>query len=340
MSIEQNIVQILEEALSVQSLIPLPRDVSPRHYYRGRYRGESCIVMSYPEASDNNLAELSEFIRIGTWLSARGIKVPKLLARNDILCAAAFEDLGTSSFGYSLHSGGLAPSDIYEMATDVLCILRDAEPLGNLPNYNSSRIVENYRQFVDYYIAMKRKDGTPDGLAQSFLNVLSGIEQSLDPCPKGFVHGDYHLENVMLYCDQPALIDYQDAFLGPLPYDLLNLLEDARVDVPLDIKSAMISLYCRDMNERDAKNFMDWYRVLAVQFHCRVIGLFIKLAAEQGRDSYLVHIPRLQNYIVGALDEPVLEPLKRWMQKEGVDFAPVNDLDGDYIRNIFRNMSF
>ena len=117
-----------------------------------------------------------------------------------------------------------------------------------------------------------------------------------------------------------------------------RFLEDARVDVPQQIKKDMINRYCAKMNDHQKENFIKWYTVLAAQFHGRVLGLFIKLAAEQNRDSYLVHIPRLQRYFSDALNDPLLKPLKQFFDKEGVDFKPLNDLDGQEIRNRFQNL--
>ena len=74
---------------------------------------------------------------------------------------------------------------------------------------------------------------------------------------------------------------------------------------------------------------------MGTQFHCRVLGLFIMLAAEQGRDEYLIHIPRLQNYVLEALDHPVLSPFKDWCMKEELDFRVIKDLNGEAIRTFF-----
>lgn len=299
--------------------------------------------MSYPEVSADNLSELNAFINIGAWLEKQGIKAPALYSLHKDKCLAVFEDLGNISFGSSLKQGG-NQENLYQLATNVLCILRDAE-CSDLPDYYDGKVHANRRQLIDYYVGYIKKEGQHEGVVDEYNAVWQEIERSLPPCPKGFVHGDFHLEN-LIYKEgeegikQCALIDYQDAMHGPLPYDLLNLLENARATVPEKIKKEMIGLYCRGMSEQDKKAFTDWYGVLSAQFHGRVLGLFIKLAAEQGRDSYLCHIPRLQNYMIESLKNPLLKPLKQWFEKEGVDFAPIKDLDGDRIRSVFQNISF
>lgn len=342
MSSDKIDIYALKSQMGMDDLHALPRDVSPREYFRGVKDGRKCVLMLYPQANDANRAELFDFIRIAEWLNSNGIKSPELIEKNEEKCLALFEDLGEVSFGRALHKNILSPNDLYAMATDVLCVLRDVQPL-TLPFYRDGRVHENRRQLIDYYVTFLRGVRADEAMVQDFLAVWDGIEVELPPCPQGFVHGDFHLENVIYRPDEQGLkrcgvIDFQDALCGPLPYDLVNLLEDARVSVAQDIKVAMVSRYCANMSEGEQQVFRSWYRVLAAQFHGRVLGLFIKLAAEQGRDSYLIHIERLQNYMVESLNDPLLAPLKAWFEKEGVDFATIKDLHGDRIRACFKGL--
>ncbi len=311
------------------NLEPLARDVSPREYFRG----DGFILMTYPDATPEHRAELLEFIRIGEWLSDNGIKTPDLYDLDKENCKATFEDLGKVSFGKYLQENPSSREELYILATDILKKLSTIGAPDNLPLYKDSKIHENRRQLIDYYSPVLGNNADMQG----YIDAWQEIESSLPSCPQGFIHGDYHLENLMYVDGTCALIDYQDALYGGLPYDLVNLLEDARVDIPKDLRAAMIDRYCEGMNASGKDIFLKWYRVLGTQFHCRVLGLFIKLAAEQGRDSYLIHIPRLQNYISGALQDPLLSPLKAYFEKQGVDFTPIKDLNGRIIREIFNS---
>lgn len=339
---EPNIIALRNE-IGAQDLIALPRDVSPRQYFRGTKNGQKFILMLYPHADKESRAELQHFIDLGKWLNENGVKAPELYEVNISKAYALFEDLGRQSFGDIIRNDNAKSSDLYQKATDVLIKLKSANYKGDLPQYKRSKIYENRRQLLEYYVAYIKGEKTTESTICEFTAAWDEIEKSLPQCRQGFVHGDYHLENLMFVAEgkgtkQCALIDFQDALYGPLPYDLLNLLEDARVDVPQKIKKDMINKYCAKMTAKEKENFIKWYTVLAAQFHGRVLGLFIKLAAEQGRDSYLIHIPRLQKYFAKALNDPLLKPLKDFFDKEGVDFTPLNALDGQEIRNRFQNM--
>jgi aminoglycoside/choline kinase family phosphotransferase len=122
-----------------------------------------------------------------------------------------------------------------------------------------------------------------------------------------------------------GIIDFQDAFWGPQPYDLLNLLEDARQTVPDGIKAAMRTQYCAGMKADEVEAFDAWYSYMSAHFHCRVIGLFIKFSREHGGTEFLAHIPRLQNYIKTNLENPILAPLKEFMTRHKISFDCVID---------------
>ena len=337
----KNDIEKLSKDVGLTNISILPRDVSPRQYIRGEREEQKIILMLYPDADKHSKGELRSFIKIGKDLSCNGIKTPQIYEFDEDKCYAILEDLGKISFGECLKKTIIDKEEAYRLATDVLIRMRDVDVSKNLPTYKNSRIYENRRQLIDYYMHIKRGLKPNEDTVQDFLSICNEIENNLPPCPQGFLHGDYHLENLMYQekaqgLDRCAVIDFQDALSGPLPYDLVNLLEDARIDVPDEIHYAMIERYCQNMEKQEKENFLIWFRVLAAQFHGRVLGLFIKLAVEQNRDSYLIHIPRLQRYMIKSLEHPVLDPLKNWFKKEGLDFMATSDLDGNHIREIFK----
>ena len=129
-----------------------------------------------------------------------------------------------------------------------------------------------------------------------------------------------------------GILDFQGAMKGPIPYDLANLLEDARNDVPLELRNRILSRFDEDLQ--------NWYRVLATQFHCRVIGQFIKQAVHDNNPSYLPHIPRLEGYLREGLKHPVLAPLKTFFDDLDVDFSGLGDLNTLAIERVIRSDAY
>src|SRR6185312_10810347 len=57
------------------------------------------------------------------------------------------------------------------------------------------------------------------------------ICKTLDEQPKFVCHRDYHSRNLMLKLGRIYVIDFQDARLGPLQYDLVSLVHDSYVNL-------------------------------------------------------------------------------------------------------------
>jgi hypothetical protein len=325
-------------------VVALPRDMSPRQYYRGRKGGRPFILMHYMEEDAAAREQLRQFIQIGEWLNAQGAKAPALYELHEAQACALFEDFGDLTFRRTLHSGdGPGMEALYLLACDVLRHLARCDVPAWVPPYKASKIHRDLLQVLEYYLPLLRGEMPSEAMMADYLGVWDGIERSIPPCPQVFLHVDYHLDNLMWLPAEEGirrcgLLDFQDALRGPLPYDLANLLEDARTDVPEGFQAVVLDRFCQDMSAAEREVFDGWYRVMGTQFHCRVIGLFIKQAAEKNRDDYLVHMNRMQTYLKTRMAAPVLAPLKEWFIKEGIDFEPFTDLNGDGVREVFRRV--
>jgi aminoglycoside/choline kinase family phosphotransferase len=113
-----------------------------------------------------------------------------------------------------------------------------------------------------------------------------------------------------------GLLDFQDALMGPAAYDLASLLQDARVDVPEMMEIALLSRYTRARRATDAgfdaPGFAQAYATLAAQRASKILGIFARLDARDGKPQYLRHMPRVSAYLQRSLAHPALAPLHAW----------------------------
>lgn len=329
---------------------PLASDWGPRRYFRindGKQR-VAVLMDSIPDDDPQSMPghKISDFIRINKYLCAIGLHAPEIYAVDEDEGFVLLEDFGDLSFKLAIEEREKGKEDVYGVAIDVLIHLREkagAEEPG-LSDYYDSHVHKGRQRVVDWYMPAVRGEGMPDGLVEDYLSVWDEIEKKLPPCPQGFLHIDYHPENLMLLegakgLQRCGLLDFQGAMRGPLPYDLANLLEDIRSDVPENIRRAMLDRYCSGMNKEAREIFEIWYRVLATQFHCRIIGQCLKLAIAGGRDDLLAYLPRVVGYLRSGLEHPLLEPLQKWFAAEGIDFSVVaidlEDASGRIRQNAF-----
>ena len=131
---------------------------------------------------------------------------------------------------------------------------------------------------------------------------------------------DYHVDNLMWLPGRSGaaacgLLDFQDAVIGPPAYDLVSLLEDARRDVPATLARAEIARYLAAFPETDAEAFMTAYAVLGATRNAKIIGIFTRLMARDGKPRYLAHIPRVWRLLEGDLAHPALTFVREWFDR-------------------------
>lgn len=340
----------------------LTSDSSARRYARIKWGEGTAVLLEIigPPSPGHSLADT---IRVTKILQGQGVRIPAILDGDESQGFLVLEDFGDVTMRAAIEAGGDAAS-FYERAVDVLKQFQnikrssfrrkpESSQKNQLPDpgfrrddgyedelscYYVSHIHKGRRRVMDWYVPMVRRSKNPDGFVEKFLTVFDEIENKLPPCPQVFCHVDFHPDNLMVLGGGTiGILDFQGAMIGPLPYDLVNLLEDARADVPDDIRTAMMDRYCEGMTAIERQNFQNWYEILALQFHCRVIGQFIRLALKDNKDGYLKHIPRLEYYIHRRLAGRVFAPLKAFFDDAGIDFnSGIRDksaLNMKYIRD-------
>ena len=318
------------QGLSDCTLVPVGEDMAMRRYFRLCRDQRSFILMEsipddHPDATPGH--KIGDFLRIAAWLRGKGLHAPKVYAADEKNGYVLIEDMGDMNFRHALDSG-TERQKLYELGADVLVKLSSVKDVEiSLPRYEDSHVHKGRRRVVDWFMPCVSGHKNLDSIAEEYLSVWSEIEKKLPPCPRGFLHIDFHLENLMwlpkkIGIARCGVLDFQGAMTGPLPYDLANFLEDARVAVPIDLRRGMMDRFCAGY-DGDAQVFRAWYRVLATQFHCRVAGQFIKLALVMGKPRYLAFLPVVAGYLREGLDDPVLAPLKQWFGSYNIDFSVI-----------------
>lgn len=310
--------------------VPVGEDWSQRKIFRVERNGKTAIVMHAVPDDDPRATpghHLRDYVTISQYLRSMQLSTPEVYAADLRHGLLLVEDFGKDNFADLLGTPAHIDEDFYILSTRTLIHLykRTASPVIELPAYEEGHVHQGRRRVVDWYMPAVLGRMNPDGLAEEFLEVMSGIEQGLPPVRRRFLHGDFHPGNLMwlpqrVGIEQVGLLDFQGAYMGPAPYDLVNLLDDARRTVPENLRQECLQRFIQELGSDEAQSFKSWYTVLAVQFHCRVIGQAIKLAIRDNKTRLMDLMPILQHHLVKDLSDPVLEPLKTWFQKQGINF--------------------
>ena len=292
---------------------PLTGDASARKYFRLRKDERSAVLMD----ASHVLESVAPFIRINQHLHQLGFSVPTILSRSDEKGFLLLEDFGDATFTRRLDSQP-EPEKLYALATDVLIALHKhprAIP-KDLRAYHPEKMLEDIGLFLEWNtptIAQAGKD--------EFRTVWREVLPLAHQVPASLLLRDYHVANLMLLPDRPGvrqagLLDFQDAYQGPITYDLMSLLEDARRDVPEELKEKMTARYLAHCPTLDQNTFETSMAILAALRHTRVLAIFERLSRREGKHDYKkLHSPRVERLLQRALRHPMLAGVKRWMER-------------------------
>ena len=116
-----------------------------------------------------------------------------------------------------------------------------------------------------------------------------------------FIHRDFHSRNLMVTDkNNPGVLDYQDAMIGPMTYDLVSLLKDCYIKWDNELIYKMVKTYFQRLEQSITYDeFEYWFDMTGLQRHLKAIGIFSRLYYRDKKSSYLEDIPRTLNYIAG-----------------------------------------
>ncbi|MBS9778068.1 MAG: phosphotransferase [Gammaproteobacteria bacterium] len=279
-------------------------DASFRRYFRVWHRGVSYIVMDAPPEYES--VEL--FVQVATGFAQAGIHVPEVID-------ADFDDgyLLLSDFGDQQLQSLLTvfPDKWLGICLEILSKLQTqgGQHFLELPEYDGGMLLDELGLFPNWFVTGLLKDS----VSQVELGMLENLYQCLVNSalnqPQVWVHRDYHSRNLMKTDDENiGVIDFQDAVLGPITYDLVSLLKDCYVRYPKKIvteylKDFYIALVGNEMYAQDFATFERLFDLMGLQRHLKVLGIFARLSLRDGKHAYLNDLPLVFDYVFEVLSK-------------------------------------
>jgi aminoglycoside/choline kinase family phosphotransferase len=285
---------------------PASSDASFRRYFRVIRGADSYIVMDAPPDKES----LLPFIAVAHALLGMGVNAPVILARNLQQGFLLLSDLGTRQYLDELEAGGNEDL-LYADAMDALVKMQSAGAAAAraLPRYDRALLLAEMQLMPEWFFGSHLKielDAAERGMLERLFEFL--IQAALAQ-PTTFVHRDYHSRNLLLTTrNNPGVLDFQDAVLGPVSYDLVSLLKDCYIAWP----APRVRGWVLEFRERllqagleageDEPQFMRWFDLIGLQRHIKVLGIFSRLYYRDGKSQYLDDLPRVLEYTRAAAD--------------------------------------
>ena len=304
----QALQQWLQDDLgfSDYGLEPASTDASFRRYFRIHRDGRSYIAMDAPPPQE----DCRPFIQVTRLLFDLGLHVPELLEADSGRGFLLLGDLGTRSYLQALNEETV--DRLYGDALAALVVMQACGPNdGRLPPYDRPLLLREMALFPDWLLGA-HLGLAPDEARTASLESLFGLlaDNALQQ-PQVFVHRDYHSRNLMVTAsNNPGILDYQDAVVGPVTYDLVSLLRDCYIRWPRT-RVQDWALGYRELAQQSGilredvseARFLRWFDRMGVQRHLKAAGIFARLNHRDGKPGYLADIPRTLGYIVEVAEQ-------------------------------------
>jgi len=243
------------------------------------------------------------FIHVAALFGATGVNVPKVLAQDLAQGFLLLTDLGPTTYLAELQRDPARADALYRDALGALIRIQAGTRPGQLPVYDRALLLREMQLLPEWYIA-RHKGVTLDDRQRATLEAAfeTLLANNLAQ-PQVYVHRDYHSRNLMVGAPgAPGILDFQDAVLGPITYDLVSLLKDAYIEW----EEERVLDWCIRYWEAARKaglpvqaEFGDFYRDfewMGLQRHLKVLGIFARLNYRDGKANYLNDIPLVMHY--------------------------------------------
>ncbi len=281
-------------------------DASFRSYWRVSDAGGSWIVMDAPPAQE----DVRPWLDIGARLRRVGLHAPQVHVADADRGFVLMEDLGTRTYLPELNDASV--ERLYGDALDALLRMQCDADAGGLPVFDATRTIPEMDLlgpwFLERHLGLTPSCSQWDVIEQAFRSIAATADEQ----PRCFMHRDYHSRNLLI-CDaagaalpmaaNPGIIDFQGAMLGPVAYDLASLLRDCYIAWPIERVDAWVETYRQRLAAAgivtvDAAHFRQWFDLIGLQRHIKVLGIFCRLWYRDGKSSYLADLPRVLDYVL------------------------------------------
>jgi aminoglycoside/choline kinase family phosphotransferase len=305
----------------VSALEIVSGDASFRRYYRVVLSNQNLIAVDAPPERENN----RQFVQIRNMLHQNGLRVPHIYAVDYEEGFMIVSDLGDLSYYRQIGDPRLV-EPLYRGAVESLIELQKIDAAQwDLPLYDEAFIARELAIFTDWFIgSLLGKSLLGENNYGDFGSIVESLISSAIEQPSAVMHRDYHSRNLMdIGQENPGILDFQDAVLGPISYDLVSLLKDCYVQWPDEFVEHWISRYLETansevlMNQVNRQQFTRWFDLMGLQRHLKCLGIFSRLYKRDNKSGYLIDIPRVLDYVLVVTNKyPEFTRFHDWLAED------------------------
>ncbi len=291
-------------------LKPASSDASFRSYWRVFSKGKTFIIMDAPPEYE----DCSAFIKVSRKLNDANLLVPVIIKQDLTQGFLLLSDLGTVQYLSVLNEQNF--ETLYKDAFDALHKMQEKTNTTEIPVYSTELLLAELELFEQWFVNAHLDVNLSEkqhAILETCNNLLIGnaLEQ-----PQVFVHRDYHSRNLMkVKNNNPGILDFQDAVIGAVTYDLVSLLKDCYIQWDEQSVNRMVDDFRQQYNKNNSTNYSNqqwqkWFDLMGLQRHLKVAGIFCRLNYRDNKPNYLKDLNLTLCYIKSTCKKyPAFIPL-------------------------------
>lgn len=290
-------------------------DASYRKYYRLILKDKTFVVMD----SSMQLESIYPFIDVSVRLLKSSVQIPRVYSQNLQDGYLLLEDLGDIHLINILNE--MSYKLLYMKSISEILKMQKSDTTG-LDLYDEEFLNFEMGLMQEWFLERHQNIYLSSEDKQDLNTILELVKDEVLSQPQGyFVHRDFHSRNIMFAGRGKVwVIDYQDARIGALTYDLASLLKDVYIKFDrakiLELVIEFKLLKGRELADVSDEQLIRWFDFTGLQRHIKILGIFARLKLRDNKPAYIKDIPMTLEYIYEMVElYPELEPLKRVLDK-------------------------
>lgn len=277
----------------------LQGDASFRRYFRVSTKDTTFVAMDAPPPQEN----CHPFVAIAHALRELQLNVPEIFFADLEQGFLLLTDLGDQTYLKVLTNDNV--DDLYGQALNALAVLQGCQTVAShvIPHFDARWMEQEWAWHKEWFLEKLLGVTLSDQETTSLDQCMQQLIKELCSQPYVFMHRDYHSANLMLTKQGIAILDFQDAFIGPVTYDLASLLRDCYIAWPeTKVKHWALSYYQQlidlgVLTGVSAETFLLWFDWMSIERHLKALFTFARKAVRDATPSYLEHVPRTLHYL-------------------------------------------
>ncbi|HVV69194.1 MAG TPA: phosphotransferase [Gammaproteobacteria bacterium] len=298
-------------------LTPLAGDASFRQYFRIKLHDKTFIAVDAPPELENS----HSFVALAKVFAKQGLKVPEVIQADLDQGFMLQTDLGDNLFFHVLNSSNV--DRLYKQALEKLLLIQSCHQDNgwHFPIFDFALFAEELKRFQHWYLLTHLQLNLTEQTQTLLTETFQALIQSALSQPQLCVHRDYHSRNLLQLADGDlGIIDFQDALMGPITYDVVSLLRDCYLAWPPEQVEEWALFYyelavdAALLPAGSSQQFLRWFDWMGIQRHLKAIYIFARKWHRDGNDIYLNDIPRTLNYVLEVSAKyPELTEFRRFL---------------------------